>query len=502
VPRPRVRSVVAFASTLTIPVSCLLSGEARAQVDTRWQAGMNAQVGVTDNVAQTPDPAEGDPNAVSPEADGLGIVSPSVALIMETAGASHTLAYAFGATLYFTHPEANSYSNGISYTSRYVLSPTVDLALGVGAAYTQTNAFNILNGAAATVVGVQPADPVEVVSFTAAQGLEIALSDVWSLNETVAGTALLQVGNDTRNYLLTGTVGATREFTLDTFGMGVGADFLFQPESEAAAENRQLILRAFGSWTRALSEDWSSTLSAGGILARQLGQAVDENALPIPSQTVVQPYGRAGIDFQNDFGTAGFSVEHTVAPNVLTGSAQLSDLATLRGGLPLGQTGLLLAGTGAAGIAQVLEVDGTFSDDVVLLFVADVGLGYVVPALPELTLDLRYQFTRQAPADGAADPDAQIQGITRNTALLGATIVWPPAEGGAANAAGGASPVFRPTPAGNEDILGGVRDAREQRAQEAEDQERRERRNGGTDSDGQYDGVRSGGGDGGSEDEE
>lgn len=492
----RLPIALVFASALA-GVALWPARDAAAQVDTRWQAGMSAQVGVTDNVAQTPDPAEGDTNAVSPEADGLAVLSPSFALVFETASASHTLAYGFGATLYFTHSEANAYSNGLSYTSRYSLSPTVDLALGLGAAYTQTNAFNLLGGANATAVGLQPANPVEVISVTAAQGVEVALTDVWSMNQTVSGTALFQLDNTTRNYLIGATVGATREFVVDTLGMGVGADLLLQPANDATAGNQQLILRAFGSWTHALSDQWSTTLTAGGVMATQVGQAIDAGGVPIPSSPVVQPYGRASIDFQDDFGNAGFSVEHNVAPNVLTGSAQLTDTATLRAGLPLGDSGFLLAATGAAGTARVLEIDGSFGEDVVLVFVADAGIGYVVPALPELSFDLRYQFTKQMPADGAIAADAEVQQITRNTALLGATIVWPPAGDGAA--AAGATPVFRPTPAGNEDILGGVRDAREQAAQESEDKKRRDKRKGGKDSDGQYEGVRGGGG--GDEDE-
>ncbi len=494
----RVRSLAVFAAVLAFPASFLgvgliAEGDAQAQVDTRWQAGMSAQVGVTDNVAQTPDAATGDLNAVLPEADGLAVLSPTIAFIFETASSSHTLAYGFGATLYFTHSEANAYSNGLGYTSRYTLSPTVDLALGAGVAYTQTNAFNLLGGANATVVGLQPADPVEVVSVTAAEGIEVALSPVWSINQTVSATALVQLDNGTPNYLLTGTVGATREFTRDTFGMGVGSDFLFQPETEDAAGNRQLLLRVFGSWTHALSDQWSTSLTLGGVLARQLGQAVDGNDLPIPTNTVVQPYGVASIDYQDDFGNAGISIDHNVAPNVLTGSAQLTDTATLRAGLPFGESGFALAATGAVGTARLLQVDGNFGEDVVLIFVADAGLAYTVPALPELSFDLRYQFTRQAPADGELSDNADVQAITRNTVLLGATIVWPPAEGGAGNAAGATS-VFRPTPGGNQDILQGVRDAREQAVEEEESQGRRERRNGERDTDGQYDGVRGGGG--------
>jgi len=490
----RRRGFVLSTSVATLALVAIAPlGEAFAQVDTRYQAGMSVQVGVTDNVAQAPDVAEGDVNAVPPQADGLAVLSPSVALVFETANASHTLAYGFGATLYFMNSEANAYSNGLSYTSRFALSPTVDLALGVGAAYTQTNAFNILAGANAVAVGLQPADAIEVISLTAAQGIEIALTDVWSMNQTASGTTLLQLSTETRNYLLGASVGATREFTLDTFGMGVGADFLVQPAADGVAGNNQLILRATGTWTHALSDQWSTTVAAGGVLANQVGQAIDAVGVPIPSTPVIQPYGLAAINFQDDFGTAGFSIEHNVTPNLLTGSAQLTDTATLRTGLPISDTGLLLAATGAAGTARVLQIDGTFAEDVVLVFVADAGLGYIVPALPELTLDLRYQFTKQTPADGALSADAEIQAITRNTVLLGATMVWPPADAGGA-AAAGTAPVFRPTPAGGQEILGGVRDAREQAAQEAEDQERRERRNGGRDTDGQYNGTRGGGG--------
>ncbi len=483
-----------LAAASAAAAALVASGVAEAQVDPRWQVGASVQGGITDNVAQTPDPDPDDPDAVQPQTDGLLVLSPTIALILDAESSTHTFAYGFGTTLYFQNPEANSYSNGLSWASIFQLSETVDLALGAAGTYAQTGAFNLLGGADATNVAIQPAGLVEVISVGVTQGLEVAIDENWSFNQTLGGTAIFQLDQPRRTNLLSASVGLTREFQYDTLGGNFGAELLRQPavdpfvddegiENPGSPSNTQLILRLTGSWTHALSERWSTTLAAGGLLALQLGEAFDENGDPVNPPPVAQPYGLASIDFTDDFGSAGLQIQHDVSPNVLTGSAQLTDTATLRAGLPIGrETGLLFTTTGAAGMARNLDVDGTFGPRF-LLFVADAGLSYALPPLPELSIDLRYQFTKQMPAD-PDDPEAEaagLQSVTRNTVLLGMSITFPPAaEGGGVAAAA----VFQPTPTGGSDILAGVRAARETREDEAEAEERRGR--GKEDRDGKY----------------
>jgi hypothetical protein len=249
-----------------------------------------------------------------------------------------------------------------------------------------------------------------------------------------------------------------------------------------APGNTQLILRVTGTWNHALTERWTTTLAVGGLAAFQLGEAFDENGAPLSPPPVLQPYGLAAINYNDEIGTVGFQVEHTVAPNVLTGSAQLTDTATLRAGMPLGQdSGFSISGTAAAGMARNLDVDGTFGPRFLLL-VGDAGVSYAVPSLPELSFDLRYQFTKQV----AQDPDdpavaaAGLQALTRHAGLFGVAMTFPPAaEGGGAAAAA----VFRPTPTGSEDILAPAREARDRRER---DEEEGERRDPDRDRDGQY----------------
>src|SRR5690606_18897674 len=119
------------------------------------------------------------------QADGLLILAPTLALILEAESSTHTLAYGFGTTLYFQNPDANSYSNGLSWASAFQLSETVDLAVGAAGTYAQTGAFNLLGGADATNVAPQPVGLVDIISVGVTEGLEVAISENWSFNQTL-----------------------------------------------------------------------------------------------------------------------------------------------------------------------------------------------------------------------------------------------------------------------------------------------------------------------------
>ncbi len=463
--------------------------------DVRFQLQGTVQAGYTDNVAQAPD-EQVLPDDPAREADGLLILGPTLVMFVEDAKVLHTFAYGFGATLYFTHSEANSYSHGLSYVSRWNLTPATDLALGLSGAYTSTAAFNLLGGADQTTVNLLPGRvPVQVISVAATQGIEHAIDDNWSVNQTAQAVGLFTIGQVQKNFLFAGSGGLEREFEYHTLGANLSAEVLWTPtlEDDAGNEirgNQTLIARLAGSWGYRLNDYWTSNISAGGLVATQLGEARNEEGDAVDAKPLVQPYGLASIDFADELGGAGLSVEHNVSPNVLTGSVQLTDTATLRAGVPLGRdTGLSVTTTGALGIARVLEVDGTFGPRLVLI-VTDAGLAYAPPPVPFLSFDLRYQFTKQnlLNPDDAADLDPQdgLRESHRHTAIFGLTFTYPPLreEPGAEGA------VFRPTPGAGGDILNGVRDARDATEKAEEIQEKRDRtrdKDGGEkDSDGQY----------------
>lgn len=487
---------MAAPATGALVALAMIGGASTAAADDlRFQLQGSVQAGYTDNVAQAPD-EQVLPDDPERDADGFLILSPTVAMLIEDAKVLHTFAYGFGATLYFTHSEANSYSHGVSYVSRWNLTPATDLALGLSGAYTSTAAFNLLGGADQTTVGLLPGgEAVEVISVAVTEGIEHAIDDNWSVNQTASAVGLFTLGQVQRNFLFSASGGLERGFEYHTLGASLSGEVLWTPtvEDDAGNEirgNQTLIARLAGTWSYRLNDYWTSNVAAGGLMATQLGEARNEEGEVVDATPIVQPYGLASIDFADELGNAGLSVEHNVSPNVLTGSVQMTDTATLRVGVPLGRdTGFAVTSTGALGLARVLDVDGTFGPRLVLI-VADAGLAYAPPPVPYLSFDLRYQFTKQnlLNPDDAEDLDPQdgLRESHRHTALFGITVTYPPLreEPGAEGA------VFRPTPTAGGDILSGVRDARDatERAEEIQEKRERSRGQGGgrKDNDGQY----------------
>lgn len=461
--------------------------------DVRWQVQASAQGGWTDNVLTAPDPETATPQDPAVIEDGFIILAPTVAVLIEDARVLHTLAYGFGATLYFGG-EGNSYSNGLSYVSRWQLSRSTDMALGGAIAYTQTNNFNVLGGANQTAVGFVPAEPVEVLSLAVSEGIEHALDANWTLNQTTSATGLFTIGQVTKNFLFGASAGAERQFQYTTLGVNQSTEFLWVPTETDEFDNEipgqeTIIARLAGTWSYQLSDRWSTAASAGGLVASAFSATFDADGNEIDPKPVLQPFGNASIDFGDEYGTAGLSVEHNVSPNVLLGTAQLSDTATLRVGLPIGlQTGITITGTGAAGQSRIIRPDGEFGPRL-YLFVADGGIGWSPRPAPYLSFDARYQYTKQMLADESQrdllDPQEGLRETSRQTVLFGVTLTYPPLVEEQA----GDTPVFRPTPTQSGDILSGVRDARSQQERTEEIQDKRDRREDGRgrrDSDGTY----------------
>lgn len=471
-PAPTLRSAATVLALLA------LTSPAHAD-DVRWQFQGSAQVGWTDNVLTAPDEETRTPEDPERIEDGFVILSPTIALLIEDARVLHTIAYGFGASLYFGG-EGNSYSNGLSYVSRWQLSPSTDLALGAGVAYTQTNNFNLLGGANQTTVGVVPAEAVEVVSASVSEGIEHALDANWTVNQTTSATGLFTIGQPTKNFLFGASGGFEREWEYTALGANSSVEFLWTPDATDEFDNEitgqeTIIARLAGTWGYQLSDRWSTSAQAGGLIATAFRSTFDADGNEVTPQPILQPFGSASLDFGDEYGTAGISVEHNVSPNVLIGTAQLTDTATLRAGLPLGrETGLAISGTGAAGLSRVVRVDGTFGPRLVL-FVADGGLSYTPRPAPYLSFDGRYQFTKQMLANEEdrelLDPEEGLRETSRHTVLFGVTFTYPPLVEEA-----GETPVFRPTPTATGDILAGVQDARAQQERTEELQEKRDRR--------------------------
>ena len=380
---------------------------AAAQVATDVQASASAGVGVTTNVANTPVPDRRAPKgSPAPEWDGFGDLLPAVQLVVETPRTTNTFVYALDYHYYFVHHEANAISNSLGYTLGAALSPTTDFALGVSASQTQLSVFNIVGSGQASQP--LPTGTGNDYLFTGAanEALTVATSELDTFSEGGSFTATYNLPSGqvaagtsptlpTETYLASGTLvyghsfrsdslGAEIDTTAGVFPALIGGGAIIPPHTDI--EHGATI-----GWHHAYSDAWSTTLAAGALVAYQAADLKPR----------FQPDGTASVDFAGDQGAADLTYTHAVTPNIILGEMVLTDSVALRGGIPLGWTGLDLSGTGAfvasrplLSAAESAAANGASFGTTTYTALVDGTLGYQRDPLP-LRFELRYQFQRQ-----------------------------------------------------------------------------------------------------------
>lgn len=439
--RPRGACAAAAVGGLLSPAA------AWAQVETRAQATFNASIGWTDNVLQAPDNPVGD--ELGPESDGLVVLVPGAALIFETPGTTHTLAYSFGLSLFFVHSEANAFTHSLVYASTYGLGPTTTLGLGTGATLGQTSNFNRTRAPqGALVEPVQPGNDLFLnvfVNETITQELSPTLLGSQSTTATVSRTLNELEG---AGFVLANVLTLQRPFESDIVGGELGVDYSrsaegFDEDGELTAPaQHELTSRLAATWQHQYTPEIASTLAAG---------VVHHTNAETFAEHLIHPYGAASIGYVLDQAAATLSYVHTAGPNVFLNQVTISDTISLAIGIPLGQLPLDLGVGGGFASNRVILENGDLSP-AIQVAVVDAGLTYTPPQLPSLSIGARYQFTKQLPSESDETgevPDAVA--FTQNSAFLTVGLTFPDfVEGG--DGALLASP-FRPAPTGNLDLL-------------------------------------------------
>jgi len=467
-----------IAAALAAGSSLFGATDALAQTAVEWQSSLTVGVGVTDNIANTPPVEDGAPEGtVGPEADAFATLGPGIAFLFESPSITHELAYAFGLNLYFAHLEATAYSNSLSYALRAPVGEATELMAGLSGSQSTLSVFNLAGPARSTPVDASGGGDTVLVTATASQGLRHELSPAWSFGQGLSATlarTLVPDADDLESYVLSGTLGLGYALSEGEIGASVSNDTMIIPRGGGigaeTATRIQNVHTAQLSWRYPWTDEWSSSLSGGALVA----YTADD-----PGDIFAHPAGSVAVDYLSDRGSAQLSYSHGAAPNLLLGLITLADSVTLRGGVPIASTGFDVAGSVGYVATRPYLTDGFGPPGHGVL--GDAGVGWIPESAP-LRLELRYQIVRQFAPELEPGQDAAATGIPaleRQTVLVTATFAYPnpPTVGGG----GAGSLVTVSAPTSDPDIMRTnaprterERDETERREKEEAD-ERRER---------------------------
>jgi hypothetical protein len=447
---------------------------ASAQVAVDWQVTGSATIGVTDNVANTPEaPDDAPEGTIEPQPDGFVSLSPSVEVIFETADATQSIGWALGYQAYFLHPEANTFSNGLSYGVAAPVAPGVELTFGLSGSQANLATFNLVPPSSGTVI--TPTEGGDSLIFTvgAGQGLSVELSDTVYFQQGLSGSyahTFIDGAEDTRTYIGSIALGVTKQWEVDSLATTVGTDVQLTPEQATAVgilpELLQVIHRADANWTHQWSLDWSTLLGVG-VLVGYDAYAADIEVVPHPAW-------RAALNYGTDVGTAALTYEHNVQPNLLLRQSTANDIVSLSGAMPIPKSTFDVGATVGYQVSRAYLPTSGFGPPLAQNVLADAAVGYI-PKSWYVRLEVRYQYSRQfaGSAEGAAvavQPD-----LERHAGLFTVQFGYPDSP-----TAGGASPfIVVPAPTANVDMMRQQAPQSEEGKDEAkrkEDKEKREER--------------------------
>jgi hypothetical protein len=413
-----------FAPALAAGSLLFGATNALAQTAVEWQSSLTVGVGFTDNIANTPPLEEGAPEgAVGPQADAFATLNPGIGFLFETPSITHELAYAFGLNLYFRFLEATAYSNSLSYGLRAPVGEATELMAGVSGSQSTLSVFNLAGPARSTPVDASGGGDTVLLTATASQGLRHEINPSWSFGQGLSATAartLVPDADDLESYVLSGTLGLSYALSEGEIGASVSNDTMIIPRGGGIgaedATRIQNVHTAQLSWRHPWTDDWSTSISAGALVA----YTADD-----PGDMFAHPAGSASVDYLTDRGSAQLAYSHGAAPNLLLGLITLADAVTLRGGIPIGGTGFDLAGSVGYVATRPFLADGFGPPGHGVL--GDAAVGWISQHAP-LRLELRYQIVRQFAPElepGQSAVAAGIPALERQTVLFTATFAYP-----------------------------------------------------------------------------
>jgi hypothetical protein len=388
----------------------LAAASARAQ-DANLYGVFSGSVGFTDNVLSTEER----------EADGFGSASPGLVFRYDTPRTSQTLAYTFTADFFFRHAEATSYTNNVTYSTRFVTSPTSELSLGATGTHGQLNTFLQTQDPGAAQIQSQPEGSTVFVQGGLSQGFSKQLSPVVTVGEQLSFLAYTPFPDDNeppqRTYNLTGTLTAQRLWRHDVGALALSSAYThFEnvPEGEPGdlryLERDQLVNTLVASWIHDYGRYFSHQLDLGATQATDISGGYDQ---------LWHPAGLAALRYTREEVQAEIAYSHAAALNVFLQQIALVDQATIRAAFPL-HHGARLGAEGSLGYQLSQPIEGGELGDPTHVFLADAALLWSpITSVPNLELSLQYLFFNQIATEG---DDVQ---IIRNTVLLTVSFTFP-----------------------------------------------------------------------------
>jgi hypothetical protein len=386
-----------------------LAGEAQAD-DSSLVATGSLSSGYTNNILGVPE--TDDPLAPQVQPDAFMSVAPGLAAAYETLRAVHNLSYVFGARLFMTHSEANSFTNSLRYDGLNYLSAVSSLRFGAGFTSGRINAFDRSNSEIVDDTSELPRGDLAYVAGRVGANYTRLLSAVTSTS-TSASLYSFQPTNtasSSANYSIQLRSNIERSFQYHLVGTAIRGSYIINPRQndDMTPANQAVNIGPEAYWNWDISESFVSQAVVG------LAAVV---RAPDFLKGVVLPRGSASLSFVRPRGRATVSYIHGVGSNVFTGRIIVNDRYSGRVDLPVPFTDRwrLRGGLGYRS-GRYLNIEAQTLTGVSQQFTGNVGLGIVLSQA--WGLGARYEFNRQFTENPTT---GQTRGIARRvfTVVLG-----------------------------------------------------------------------------------
>ena len=409
--RMRILAALALAAALQA------SGVARAH--TNLVGVVTASGGWTDNVLGTPNAPDPLNNVAGKQADSYSELRPGLVFTVDTSRSIYRFGYGFSASLYFSHSEANSYSNRVDWSGYFVTGKRSDLVLGLTGEQGRLNTFNTL---AVAAPGALPPGGISYLQATAMESFAYELSPRWRVLQTLDGNLYHPRESDQGLpspdiVSIDNRLALERSFARNAFAVEARVNYIYtsqvvNPDSTITPMQEELINSLIGRWRRQLGNFYESQLDLGAFYVAPIGD--------IGGNPIVEPAVAAALRYTREEREAELSYAHDAAVNVYAGQVFLTDTATLRGAMPLGnpRTSRWVA-NGLAGFQYGRQVNKIAGETELTVKVLTADAAVVYRALDDLGVSLHYQFYNQI--GERADPvtmNAVAPTYIRNAILL------------------------------------------------------------------------------------
>jgi hypothetical protein len=307
-----------------LPAALLVAlAPALVRADTSLVATGAVDTGYSTNIQGTPE--SDDPMAPQVLADGFMSLRPGLSAAYERPRSTHNLNYTFGAQLYLTSTEANSYSNTLAYQSLIATSARGSLRLGASFNAGRLNNFNQPGQQVGQPGDVQPDGDTSFISYNANASYRHLLSQRMTGEVAVGGTRFEPssgglVGPTTNSDL---RVRLERSYRYHLLGADARLSYTKQEVPEV---QRSLIAGPGVFWTWNVTQSISTNATAGA-------DAVGE--YPAFSRGITVPRGSAAVTYSHERGRATAGFARGAAVNIFGGDTTIDNSFFLNAGLPV-----------------------------------------------------------------------------------------------------------------------------------------------------------------------